>query len=312
MVKRRDFLKTSVVAGIGSALLASCGGAAKKDIATLDYKVVDAWPKSGDGITEVGVTGVTQLPNGHVLYCGGDVANPIIELDAEGNLVRKWGGDVITLKHEVRCLNNKIFITDIGSHQIHQFDLDGNLLTSWGIKDEPGTDHQRFNKPTDIALAPNGDYYVSDGYKNNRVVCLDTNGKFKFEWGEKGSAHGQFHIPHNIGVDKDGRVYVADRKNGRVQVFEYDGKFVTSWDWFSRPFGIFIANNGNIYVSDGGADQPQCVHVVTPEGKVVKKIGKTGKAKGEFDIPHSLFVAKDGMMIVAEGTNKRVQKFVKQ
>ncbi|MDC1107303.1 peptidyl-alpha-hydroxyglycine alpha-amidating lyase family protein [Prolixibacteraceae bacterium] len=311
MVKRRDFFKTTMIVGLGLTLFASCGEATKKCEATLEYAFVETWPMAGDSITEVGVTGVTQLPNGHVLYCGGDTLDPVIELDTKGKFVRKWGGDVIKLKHEVRCLNNKVFITDIGSHQIHQFDLDGNFLSSWGIKDEAGTDHQRFNKPTDIALAPNGDYYVSDGYKNNRVVCLDSEGKFKFEWGEKGTAHGQFQIPHNIGVDKNGRVYVADRKNGRVQIFEKNGKFVASWDWFSRPFGVFIAKNGNIYISDGGSDQPQCVYIVSAEGKILKKVGKTGSVKGEFNIPHSLYVAKDGTMLVGEGTNKRVQKFVK-
>lgn len=306
MVKRRDFLKASLVVGLGATLLNGCNTTKTQN---LEYTVDPNWPLAGDQITEVGVTGVTQLPNGHVLYCGGDVQNPIIELDEKGNLVRKWGGDIITLKHEVRCLNNKIFITDIGSHQIHQFDLEGNLISSWGIKGEAGTDHLRFNKPTDIALAPNGDYYVSDGYKNNRVVCLDANGKYKFEWGKKGTAAGEFQIPHNIGVDKTGRVYVADRKNGRVQIFEGDGAFVTSWDWFSRPFAIFIASDGNIYVTDGGADKPQCVYIVTKEGEILTTIGKTGNKKGEMDIPHSLYVASDGAFYVAEGANKRVQKF---
>ncbi|QZE15596.1 peptidyl-alpha-hydroxyglycine alpha-amidating lyase family protein [Halosquirtibacter laminarini] len=310
MAKRREFLKVAFAAGVGATFFASCSGDEKKACSKKNYSVVASWPKAGDQITEVGVTGVTQLPNGHILYSGGDIANPMIELDKEGNLVRKWGGDVITLKHEVRCLGDKIFITDIGSHQIHQFDLKGNLLQSWGVKNEPGTDHLRFNKPTDIALAPSGDYYVSDGYKNNRVVCLDKNGKYKFEWGQKGVEPGQFNIPHNIGVDRKGHVYVADRKNARVQVFELDGKFVTSWDWFSRPFGIFVADDGNIYVSDGGADKPQCVSIVTPEGKVLQTIGSTGSKKGQFDIPHSLYVANDGALFVAEGTNKRVQKFV--
>ena len=123
-----------------------------------------------------------------------------------------------------------------------------------GVKDEPGADEAHFDQPTDVAVAPNGDFYVSDGYGNSRIIQFSKEGRRVREWGTKGTDPGQFDLPHGITLDDQQRVYVADRANGRIQVFDSEGQFLREWksDRLGRPWGLEIGQDAVLYVADGG------------------------------------------------------------
>ena len=116
--------------------------------------------------------------------------------------------------------SNNVWLTDVGLHQVFKFTASGELLLTLGTARESGNDSSHFNLPTDVAVLPGGDFYISDGYANTRVLKFSAAGEFLFQWGAPGSGPGQFRLPHGIALDQVGRVYVADRSDSRIQVFD--------------------------------------------------------------------------------------------
>ena len=121
---------------------------------------------------------------------------------------------------------NNIWLTDVALHQVFKFSHDGKLLMKLGVAKVPGNDSSHFNLPTDIAIADDGSFYVSDGYGNSRVVKFSSTGKYIKAWGTYGNKPGQFIIPHGIAIDKNNTIYVADRQNNRIQLFDTSGNFI--------------------------------------------------------------------------------------
>src|SRR5207302_42663 len=144
-----------------------------------------------------------------------------------------------------------LWLTDNSDHRVMKFTPEGKLLATFGVRNEPGEDSTHFNRPTDVAFAPSGDVYISDGYGNSRVVRLSHGGKFLGAWGRKGAGEGEFNLPHSIAVDARGRVYVADRENARIQVFTPEGKFLAQWANGVHPYGIAMTPDAKLIVSDG-------------------------------------------------------------
>jgi DNA-binding beta-propeller fold protein YncE len=138
----------------------------------------------------------------------------------------------------------------------------------------PGADNQHFNLPTDVAELDDGGVLVSDGYENSRVVKFSSAGESQFQWGSKGSKQGQFDLPHGIAVDSNGRVYVADRSNARVQVFNRDGSYVSEWadPKIGRPYGIAIGPDEKAHIIDGGDQPPE-----PPDRSRALRLSLTGK-----------------------------------
>ena len=163
------------------------------------------------------------------------------------------GDDLIKTAHGLRIdRDNNVWLTDIGHHLVMKCDPEGKVLLSLGTKDEPGIGPDHFNRPTDIAITPTGEFYVSDGYGNSRVLKFSKEGKLLKQWGKKGKGEGEFDLPHAISLDARGRVYVGDRENNRVQVFDADGKFLTQFKESGAPFGLFLSGN-RLFVADGRA-----------------------------------------------------------
>jgi peptidylamidoglycolate lyase len=172
--------------------------------------------------------------------------------------------------------------------------------------------------PTDVAVLPDGSFYVSDGYRNNRVIKFSANGDYEFEWGSKGSGAGQFDLPHAVDVDSKGRVYVADRSNARIQVFDAAGKFLTQWrdKRLGRPYSLSISGRRAVVI-DGG-DKPGSIvdHAgaaeVDLDGRFLARFGRFGSYDGEFRVAHDVAFARDGSVYVVDAFGQRVQKFVRR
>jgi peptidylamidoglycolate lyase len=236
-----------------------------------------------------------------------------------GKLITSWGAGRFIMPHGLTIdHDDNVWLTDVGLHQVFKFTHDGKLLLTLGERGRPGAGHSHFNLPTDVAVLADGSFYVSDGYKNTRVVKFSADGKYEFEWGTKGGAPGEFNLPHGIAVDANGRVFVCDRTNSRIQVFDARGKFLDQWKGpqIGRPYGVAVAADGHVFLIDGGdpslkpAERGKAVEL-DAEGRVLDTFGSPGKEPGQFQLGHDIAVANDGSIYVAEGAGQRVQKFVR-
>jgi DNA-binding beta-propeller fold protein YncE len=232
---------------------------------------------------------------------------PILVFDADGTFVRSWGDEYFDTIHGLRVdPAGNVWATDMTSHRVLKFSPEGKLLLALGKRGEKGDGPDRFNRPTDVAVLPSGDFYVSDGYGNARVMKFSAEGKLLRQWGKKGRGEGEFNLPHAVCVDDKGHVYVGDRENNRVQVFDGEGKFLAQWKASGAPYGLFL-HGKRLFVADARA---QRVNVLDAEGKSMGRWGEKGTGPGQFNVPHMLCVDSKGAVYVAEVTNRRVQKFV--
>jgi DNA-binding beta-propeller fold protein YncE len=240
----------------------------------------------------------------------------MVVLDREGNFLRSWGEGVFRRAHGVHVApDDTLWLTDDGDHTVRHCTLDGKVLLTIGIPGAPKAymSGEPFHRCTHTALSPQGDLYVSDGYGNARIHKFAPNGTLLRSWGEPGTDPGQFNIPHNICCDADGWVYVADRENHRVQVFDGDGRFETQWHDMHRPSGLFMerGGEGRFYVGEiGGAlpvnyDVPNIgprVSIYSHRGERLARLGDrlAGLEPGQFVSPHGLAVDSRGDIYVGE------------
>jgi DNA-binding beta-propeller fold protein YncE len=214
--------------------------------------------------------------------------------------------------------NDNVWLTDVALHQVFEFSHDGKPVLTIGERAIAGNDAKHFNRPTEVAVAADGSFYVSDGYRNTRVMKFSPAGAFLFQWGTKGTGPGQFDLPHGVAVDHAGFVYVSDRSNARVQIFDPTGKYIREWKStvIGRPYDVAIAPDDTAVIVDGG-DQPEAPPdrsafvVVRRDGSVVERFGRWGNYDGQFEMAHCVAVGKDGSVYVGDITGGRVQKFVR-
>jgi peptidylamidoglycolate lyase len=246
-------------------------------------------------------------------------------IDGEtGKLLDSWGAGLFIMPHGLTIdHNDNVWLTDVGLHQVFKFTPEGRLRFTVGERGQPGNDQTHFNMPTDVAVLRNGSFYVSDGYKNARVVRFKSDrtseGRYDFEWGVKGSGRGEFDLPHGIAVAAQGRVYVCDRTNSRIQVFDALGKFAAQWKGpeIGRPYGAAMGPRDHLFLVDGGepslklAERGKAIEL-DAAGRVIDTFGSYGGGPGQFQLGHDIAVGPDGAVYVAEGNGARVQKFVRQ
>jgi DNA-binding beta-propeller fold protein YncE len=272
-----------------------------------DYRPVPGWPSLPADVELGQVSAVATDAADHV-YVFHRGRHPVLVFDRDGKFLRSWGDDLVKTAHGLRVDgDNNVWVTDIGHHLVMKFDPVGKLLLTLGRKDQPGDGTDQFDRPTDVAVAPSGEFYVADGYGNSRVVEFSKDGKFLRQWGKKGGGEGEFRLPHAIRLDARGRVYVGDRENNRVQVFDSDGKFLEQWQDTGAPYGLFLTGEGRLFVADGRA---HWVKVLDAQGKVLGRWGEKGKGPGQFLVPHGICVDSHRAVYVAEVDGRRVQKFV--
>jgi peptidylamidoglycolate lyase len=297
------------------------------------YRVVHGWPQMPKGyiIGQGTGVGIDSKNNVVVFHRAGRtwvepfpielIKNPTIAIfdGKTGKLLSSWGQDLFIMPHGLTVdERDNIWVTDVGRHQIFKFSHDGKLLMTLGEREKPGADGSHFDRPTDVAVLKDGSFYVSDGYRNTRVVKFSADGKFQYEWGKKGNGPGEFNLPHGIATDNQGRVYVCDRSNARVQIFDPMGKYISEWKdpQMGRPYGISIGINGDVFVVDGG-DQPQeypdrggAVRM-SQSGKILDSFGSFGNYDGQFRLAHDVAVDKNGAVYVIDTWGMRIQKFMR-
>ena len=179
--------------------------------------------------------------------------HPMMVFDREGNFLASWGEGLFHRAHGLHIdADDTLYCTDDGDHTVRRCTTDGKVLLTIGVpgKPAPFMSGEPFHRCTHTALSPKGDIYVSDGYGNARVHKFSPDGKLLMSWGESGTEPGQFNIAHNIATDADGWVYVADRENHRVQVFDGNGKYETQWNNLHRPCGLYCCRRQEADVRD--------------------------------------------------------------
>lgn len=302
------------------------------DAPSMGYKETPEWPRlihNAAGTPApwnfIQVSGVAAADDGHifVLHRG---AKPVLEFDADGKLLQAWGdglfseGKVAAIapadRQPGRALYSAVYgpagcdscgahairvdpaqnlwLINATGHTIYKTDRQGKILLTLGRKGVAGAGHDTFNLPTDVAFAPNGDFYVSDGYAGSRVVKFSRDGRYLLEWGTRGDGPGQFQLPHNVAVDAEGKVYVSDRETRRIEVFDPNGKFIAQWQTLEGVSGLFMTKDQHLWAG---------AVLMNLKGEPLGRL-PNGSASGA----HAVAVTAQGDVYLAQLSGK-VQKF---
>jgi DNA-binding beta-propeller fold protein YncE len=248
------------------------------------YRSIENWAKMPEGRTWGSTSGVdvdrdgtsvwvaercgafappSQMKAGVPFACEGSSLPPILKFDSSGKLVKSFGEGLFIFPHGLHVdRDGNVWVTDgLGKsgkgHQVFKFSPDGQLLLTLGKAGVAGSGPDEFNAPSAVLVAPNGDIFVGDGHGGNtnaRIVKFSKDGKFMKTWAKKGTAPGEIDIPHALAMDSQGRLFVGDRNNNRIQIFDQEGTFLDQWRQFSRPSGIFIDKHDTIYVADSESE----------------------------------------------------------
>ncbi len=295
------------------------------------YLLAENWPQlqSEDALGQPSGLGMDSQGNLIVFHRAGadpDAAshltipkNTIAKLEANsGKLLDAWGADLFGWPHGLTVdEDDNVWVTDVGLHQVFKFSSKGKLLMKLGEERKPGDDQIHFNEPTDVAVAKNGSFYVSDGYGNSRIIKFSASGKFLFQWGEKGKGKGQFNLPHSIDLDSEGNLIVADRENARIQKFDANGKFLAE-----RKNSV----DGKIYAVKTDPVTPNLWaidYLVEDDNQIFgsnvlqfgtelgfeTKFGRSTDYDGPICRYHDIEVDKNQNIFVADLLENRIQKF---
>ena len=278
------------------------------------YEMREDWATLPTGWTFGGVSAVATDSQNRV-YAFQRKDPPILVFDRDGNYLSSWGTSTFADPHGINIVDDVIYVTDRNDHVALKFTLDGKPLMVVGTRGQasdtgatkdielPPRSAGPFNKPTEMMVAPSGDLYVSDGYRNSRVHRFSSQGALLDSWGKPGKEEpGEFHLPHSLWVDKQGQVYVCDRENSRIQVFTGAGKFLSQWRDIVKPTDISFDAEEIAYVSE---QRPS-----------ISVLEKSGKVLARFDTPvsgHGLWVdAITGDVYLASVGAKKLIKYVRK
>ncbi len=238
---------------------------------------------------------------------------PMVVFDRDGNFLTTWGDDILKDAHGIFIdADDNIYCVERETHVMHKFTTDGELLMTLGTMDKPGAEGEPFNLPTDFALGPDGEMYISDGYGNARIHKFSPDRELIKSWGKPGTGPGEFDLPHCVRVDPRNRVMVADRSNNRIQFFTLDGEYIEEWGDLLQPDTIFIDEDDLVYI----AELDQRISIMTLDGEVVSQWGseRGSTVPGEFlACPHGIWVDSHGDIYVGEvQADARLQKYIRQ
>lgn len=283
----------------------------------MNYRPVPGWGRLPDGWSFVEATSVAVDSNDDV-YVFNRGKHPVIVFDRAGNFKSSWGEGVFRRPHGITVgPDGTLWLSDDMHHTVRQFTPEGQCLLTIGHPDkcaEPPHCGKPFNRPTHVAISPRtGNVFVSDGYGNSRVHKFDPKGRHLLSWGEPGTDPGQFNVPHNIATDAQGLVYVADRENHRIQIFDEVGSYLGQWNNLHRPCGLCAdPRQGDLFfVGELGSDLAvnaavpnigNRVSILSIKGELVSRVGDRmgGEKPGQFVAPHGVATDSHGDLYVAE------------
>lgn len=233
----------------------------------------------------------------YFIFHRGHDAPPVICFNRKGEVIQSWGEGMFVRPHMIRCDEyDNVWVIDDGAHVIYEYSPEGELLKTIGEKGVPGKDKLHFYRPTDIAFGKNHEYYISDGYGNKRVVRFDKDFNYLGEWGSKGTGEGQFDLPHAVAIDDEGKVYVSDQTNWRIQIFSEDGSYLNSWNNVGKPADIRYASDGFFYLCDGVPNAT--ILKMNKDGKILGKYCSPGVGPGELGRAHGIAITKHGDALI--------------
>jgi DNA-binding beta-propeller fold protein YncE len=281
------------------------------------YSVIHDWAKLPAGEAFAMVSAVATDAQDRV-YGFQRKDPPIVVFDRNGNFLSSWGNGAFLFAHGIFIANDTVYLTDRDSSVCLMYTLDGKpiqMLGRHGVHSDTGCEKPGdlvpraagpFNYPSELVPAPSGDLYVSDGYRNARVHRFAWDGQLKKSWGEPGkTAPGQFHLPHSLVVAHD-KVYVCDRENHRIQVFDLEGKFLELWTDIQRPMDISVDRDGMLVVSEGSVNNSSArISVLDTAGKVLSRFECRGPGHGSWVDSH-------GDIYVGLNNPGGIDKFVRQ
>jgi sugar lactone lactonase YvrE len=325
----------AVAAAIVMSAAPSYAQTADPNSAPNTYRPDEGWAKQPMGRGFGSTIGLQVDRDGKSMWiydrCGGDSCErskiaPLNKYDASGRVVASLAAGLTTFPHGLFVDNDgNLWITDgradktkkIG-HTVTKLSPDGKVLMTLGTPGVAGNDETHFNAPSDVAVAPNGDIFVADGHgegTNARIVKFTKDGKFIKAWGKEGNGPGEFNVPHGLAFDSAGRLFVADRANNRIQIFDQDGKLLDTWKQFGRPSGITIDKNDMIYVADS-----QSSDKLNPGFKQGIRVGNVKDGKVAAFIEESKFpgalegvgVDDDGNIYGGYTNAQKLERFVRK
>ncbi|MFN8525778.1 MAG: peptidyl-alpha-hydroxyglycine alpha-amidating lyase family protein [Chloroflexota bacterium] len=296
------------------------------------YEVHAEWEQLPKGWRHGDVAGVATDSQDRV-YVFNRSEHPVIVYERDGKFLGSWGEGLFPRPHGITIVNDIVYLADDTDHSVRKCTLDGRLLMTLGTVGKPAdtgyvasapdnlTTITRgggpFNRPTRLSIGNNGDLYVSDGYGNARVHRFTADGTLINSWGEPGDRHGEFSLPHSVWAHTDGRVFVCDRENDRVQIFDAAGKYLSEWTNVQRPGDLYIDADNAVYVGQmhwtkgmtrlNGRTWTETRHpsmtVRDLDGNVLSQWGGPDPcAPGSFASPHGLWVDRHGDIYVGEVT----------
>jgi len=296
------------------------------------YKVDPSWPQKPADFQWRYVTGVAVDSKDRVWMIN-QLDPPVQVYDRDGKLVDSWGSGYFKAPHFLRIDHaGNVWVADYRQHVVQKFSPKGQPLLTLGTPNAAGADETHLNGPTDVAISPKGDVFVSDGYGNNRIVHFDSQGRFVKSWGKLGVAAGELSQPHSLVMDSKGRLYVAERNNCRIQVFDQEGKSLAQWRNLVNPWGLWITPRDEVLVCGssparwrelsnlGNPPSDQLVAKFDTDGRALElwvfPLAKPGElTPGEIDWVHGIAADSQGNLylgdVADDSKSHRVQKFTR-